>query len=193
MSTRPPRHYSTTKEFATNSGKDLGLGLSAIKALGLVAAILSLIFAATGAVIAWYVSAGITVLIVGFYIGCLSALRTHSKKLQAALDDGPLITIADDVLTYSGTPALWSDIIEIHVADFRKEGPIAGMGEVGEVSLDIEFANAVHSVELDTVLPSGIITVMLTDLESAAAEHGIPFGTSRTNREYNAWVKAGSR
>lgn len=188
---RTARRYSTTDEFVKSSTAFNRYAVLVWLGTGVAVAAFALVAAAAAQVVLWWVLVGVTLLTCAIAGAVEYTAREQERKLRLIAGKGPYLTIGDAGLTYAGDLHPWADIHEIHVSDFRRGHDILDTGAV--ISLDIEYAEAVHTLSLDEMLPTGIIDVLLNDLRRTALEQGTPLTSSRTHSEYRAWVKGDPR
>lgn len=188
---RTARHYSTTDEFVKSSTAFNRYAVLVWLGIGVAVATFALIVAAAGQVFLWWVLVGATLLACAIAGAVEWAARDQERKLRLIAGTGPYLTIGDAGLTYAGNLHPWADIHEIHICDFRRGHDILDTGAV--ISVDIEYVEAVHTMSLDEMLPTGIIDALLNDLRRTVFEQGTPLTSSRTHSEYRAWVKGDPR
>ena len=192
-----PRHYSATEDHAYGIARDsneiIVAGIICSLFYGLLPAIIAPFTSVSGDPTMSVVFGVILVVFLGTTLGIAYRAKAKAKAVHAAVAAGPVISLAADGITYQGNTTVWADITGIHVLDFRRRKALWGGYEFGVAAVHLDVRGGLEVIRLDLLLTNATVTEVLTDLRARAEAHGIPFGTSRTVREHNAFVKADPR
>lgn len=188
MSTTP-RKYASTAEFTKNQDDLNQRAVRAIRGLGLVFAVTSVVAAALGFPGPWALLAALTILIVWRYLVLLTGVKKSAAEAKAASALGFVVTLDDENLTYVKTRIPWTHITDILVGDTRREGPL-GIGEVGMAYLRIVHTGGYCRTRIGHLLPSAVTTQMLADLKRQADERGISYREVRTRRDFKKLLRS---
>lgn len=182
------RKYASTAEFAKNHENNSRIAVRAIRGLGLVFAMTSLVAAALGFPGPWALLAALTVLIVWRYLTLSAALKKSAAEIKEANAQGFVIALDDETFTYVKTRIPWANITDVLVGDTRRVGPL-DIGELGMAYLRVIHSDGQCRTRIGHLLPSAVTTQMLTDLKRQSDERGISYREVRTRREFKKLLR----
>ena len=169
----------------------------------------------SGALVASFLSAGFTLLVLQFdrtawvplgltFLALIWLTRALLQRLAndralAHIRDGrPLLVVTDELIQVRSSELNWGELTEVHIIDFRGTKPHPGDKlfppmTFDHVSIDfVDVDRAVWNLQLDVYLPADVATGAIAAVTRAAEARGIPVATSRNTAEWKAWARGRS-